>query len=63
MNSVTALVIGDPHFKVANVRETDAMSAAIVNTAVENFSSFLTLCFGSSPHIKSSIFVFVFIDN
>jgi hypothetical protein len=31
--SVTALVVGDPHFKVNNVRETDAMVEAIVETA------------------------------
>lgn len=33
--SVTALVIGDPHFKVSNVRETDAMVEAIIRTANE----------------------------
>lgn len=32
---VSALVIGDPHFKVANVRETDAMVEAIVRVANE----------------------------
>ena len=30
---VTALVIGDPHFKVSNIRETDAMVEAIVRKA------------------------------
>lgn len=34
-NSVSALVIGDPHFKVANVRETNAMVESIVRTANE----------------------------
>lgn len=33
--SVTALVIGDPHFKVSNVKETDAMAEAIISTALE----------------------------
>lgn len=33
--SVTALVIGDPHFKVSNVRETDAMVEAIIRVANE----------------------------
>lgn len=28
--SVTALVIGDPHFKVSNVRDTDAMAESII---------------------------------
>lgn len=32
---VRLLVIGDPHFKVSNVRETDAMAAAIVRVAQE----------------------------
>lgn len=32
---VTALVIGDPHFKVANVRETDGMVDAIIRTAID----------------------------
>src|SRR5579864_8984065 len=35
MNSVTALVIGDPHFKVSNVRETDAMTASIIRVAAQ----------------------------
>ncbi|CAH6420361.1 DNA repair exonuclease [uncultured virus] len=30
---VSALVVGDPHFKVANVRETDAMVEAIIRVA------------------------------
>ena len=35
MNStVTALVIGDPHFKVSNTRETDLMVEAIVKVAI-----------------------------
>lgn len=33
--SVTALVIGDPHFKVANIRETDKMVETIVKIAKE----------------------------
>lgn len=33
--SVTALVIGDPHFKVSNVRETDTMVEAIIRVANE----------------------------
>ena len=32
---VNALIIGDPHFKVSNVRETDAMVEAIVRTVNE----------------------------
>lgn len=32
--AVTALVIGDPHFKVSNVKETDAMVEAIIRTAM-----------------------------
>jgi DNA repair exonuclease SbcCD nuclease subunit len=32
--SLTALVIGDPHFKVSNVRETDAMAGAIIRVAI-----------------------------
>lgn len=32
---ITALVIGDPHFKIANVRETDAMVDAIVQVAID----------------------------
>jgi len=32
---VSALVIGDPHFKVANIRETDAMVEAITRVARE----------------------------
>ena len=31
--AVSALIIGDPHFKVSNVRETDAMADAIVDSA------------------------------
>jgi len=34
-SSVTALIIGDPHFKVSNIRETDAMVEAIIRTASE----------------------------
>jgi hypothetical protein len=33
--SVRLLVIGDPHFKVSNIRETDAMTAAIVRVVQE----------------------------
>lgn len=32
--NVTALVIGDPHFKVSNVRETDAMVETIISAAI-----------------------------
>lgn len=34
-NCVTVLVIGDPHFKVSNIRETDAMVEAIIRTVTE----------------------------
>lgn len=37
------LVIGDPHFKVANVRETDAMVEAIVRTATETPLDFIVV--------------------
>lgn len=33
--SVTALIIGDPHFKVSNIRETDGMVEAIIKVANE----------------------------
>ena len=33
LGPVTALVIGDPHFKISNVRETDAMVEAIISVA------------------------------
>lgn len=35
MESVSALIIGDPHFKVNNVRETDGMVEAIIRVAAE----------------------------
>ena len=35
MNSVSALIIGDPHFKVANIRETDGMVEAIIRVALQ----------------------------
>lgn len=35
MDPVTALVIGDPHFKVSNIRETDAMVEAVIRTATQ----------------------------
>lgn len=35
LGPVSAIVIGDPHFKVSNVRETDAMVEAIIRTVTE----------------------------
>jgi hypothetical protein len=35
LTPVTALVIGDPHFKVSNIPETDAMVEAIIRTAID----------------------------
>lgn len=35
LESITVLAIGDPHFKVSNVKETDAMVEAIIKTAID----------------------------
>lgn len=40
---LTALVIGDPHFKVANVRETEEMSQKIVALAKERHPDFIVV--------------------
>ena len=39
----TVLVIGDPHFKVSNVRETDAMVEAIIRVANEKRPDFIVV--------------------
>lgn len=43
MELTTALVIGDPHFKVNNLRETDAMVEAIVQVALDRHPSFIVV--------------------
>jgi hypothetical protein len=40
---MSAIVIGDPHFKVSNVKETDQMSAAIVKTILERNPDFIVV--------------------
>jgi len=42
-DSVSALVIGDPHFKVSNIRDTDGMVEAIINTAKERRPDFIVV--------------------
>lgn len=34
-NTVSALIIGDPHFKISNIRETNEMSDAIIKIALQ----------------------------
>jgi DNA repair exonuclease SbcCD nuclease subunit len=41
--SVTSLVIGDPHFKVSNTRETNAMVEAIVKIAAQKRPDFIVV--------------------
>lgn len=54
--SVTALVIGDPHFKVSNVRETNAMVEAIVRVAQEKRPDIIVVL-GDVLHQHESIHV------
>jgi DNA repair exonuclease SbcCD nuclease subunit len=39
----TALIIGDPHFKISNIRETTLMTASILNIAKERQPTFIVV--------------------
>jgi len=42
-SNVRALIIGDPHFKVSNIRDTDMMSEAIIREAINKYPDFIVV--------------------